>query len=259
MEEAERFCARLDAAAETGRALSFWWRDDDATEPTPELDRLAGLFGEIDEARRPPLGLAVIPDGARPALVDRLAREPYIAILQHGLAHRNHAQEGEKKSEFPLSRPLTNCLADVKTGRTRLLQLFDGRLLPVFVPPWNNVSHPVLEGLTALGIQGLSRFGATKGACGECNTHLDIIEWRHTRGFIGREAAFRLLTEEAERRLAGASEPIGILTHHLAHDQACWDFSRELLTLLANHPGAAFPPLQELFALREPGYPTTHG
>ena len=33
----------LDSWAEAGRVARFWWRDDDAIEPTPALSRLLDL------------------------------------------------------------------------------------------------------------------------------------------------------------------------------------------------------------------------
>ena len=35
--------AELDRWKAAGRAATLWWRDDDATRPTPALDRLLAL------------------------------------------------------------------------------------------------------------------------------------------------------------------------------------------------------------------------
>ena len=45
---------------EQGLVLPIWWRDDDATEPTPALDRLLGLAASLGA----PLHLAVVPEPA---------------------------------------------------------------------------------------------------------------------------------------------------------------------------------------------------
>ncbi|WP_224406065.1 polysaccharide deacetylase family protein [Afifella sp. IM 167] len=247
-DEKSRFVEALDKAANEGCAISFFWRDDDATEPTDELDRLLALFAEEEL----PLGLAVIPEPASPELAERLKHLPGVAVLQHGLAHRDHSHEGEKKSEFPASRDLRRCLTDIELGRERLHALFSSPL-PVFVPPWNNIADAVAEALPSLGIFGLSRLGRSRGLAGERNAHLDVIEWRTTRAFIGREVAWRCLADEAQKRLAGEEGPIGILTHHLAHDDGCWDFSAELVELLCDHRGAAMPPVADIFGLATSG------
>ena len=54
---------------EQGLVLPIWWRDDDATEPTPALDRLLGLAASLGA----PLHLAVVPEPAGPDLAARLA------------------------------------------------------------------------------------------------------------------------------------------------------------------------------------------
>ena len=46
-----------------GRELSLWWRDDDAADATPELDRLLA----VQQVHGMPLALAVVPAAATPA------------------------------------------------------------------------------------------------------------------------------------------------------------------------------------------------
>ena len=48
--------------------------------------------------------------------------------------------------------------------------------------------------------------------------------------------------------LTAAGEPVGILTHHLAMDEAGWVFLDHLLGVLAAHPGARLCAAGELFA-----------
>jgi hypothetical protein len=56
-------------------------------------------------SRNTPLALAVIPADAEPALNERIAGLPGLAILQHGYAHQNHAPATEKKQELGPHRP----------------------------------------------------------------------------------------------------------------------------------------------------------
>src|SRR5471030_2384863 len=88
----------LDAWRARGRCAALWWRDDDAAEPTPALDTLIDLAGEV------PLALAVIPGRVVDGLADRIAPFRHIGILQHGWQHENHAARGEKKSELGAHR-----------------------------------------------------------------------------------------------------------------------------------------------------------
>ena len=91
-----------------------------------------------------------------------------------------------------------------------------------------------------LGLAGLSTFGpAPAEDRHQVNTHLDIFEWRPERRPLSRVEAYAVLNLEIERRLTGEDEPIGILTHHLVHAEASWDFLDELLGSDRQAPGRA--------------------
>jgi hypothetical protein len=86
----------------TGRIATFWWRDDDAADCSPALDRLLGLA----QAYGVPLSLAVIPALATAALARQLAGPAaHVSVLQHGFDHANHAPPGEKSMELGLHQP----------------------------------------------------------------------------------------------------------------------------------------------------------
>src|SRR5439155_2139024 len=107
----------LDRWEAEDRVATLWWRDDDATTATPELDALVRL------ARDVPLALAVIPALARRELASALDAAADIRVLQHGWEHRNHAVTG-KKSEYPAGRPADDVAAEIAAGRTRLAEMF---------------------------------------------------------------------------------------------------------------------------------------
>ena len=99
-------------------------------------------------------------------------------------------------------------------------------------------------------LRGLSTFGAAaRDDPHQVNTHLDIFEWRPKRHPLSRVEAYAVLNPEIERRLTGEDEPIGILTHHLVHEEASWDFLDELLGSIAKHPAVRWPAVEELFGL----------
>src|SRR5260221_8193536 len=96
----------LDRWAPLARAARFWWRDDDAVRPTPQLDRLLGLADDV------PIGLAVIPAVVEPKLAERLFGLDGVVGLQHGSRHTNHARHG-KKSEYPPTRNSAEVTAEL--------------------------------------------------------------------------------------------------------------------------------------------------
>jgi peptidoglycan/xylan/chitin deacetylase (PgdA/CDA1 family) len=243
--ERDRFLALLDQAAEQSKTLTFWWRDDDAVTPTSALERLLALARRYDL----PLALAVIPKDADEALAARVAEEPRVSVLQHGWQHRNHAAPDEKKMELGAHRPLSVAIDELSQGFERLGRLFPEAFLPVLVPPWNRIADNVRNARLEVGLAGLSTFGpAPTGEAHQVNTHLDIIDWR-ARAHLPRAEAYAQLCHEVVRRLSDDAEPLGILTHHLVHEEASWDFLDELLGLTANHPAVAWPTIRDLFHL----------
>ena len=233
--------AELNAWAAESLQATLWWRDDDATRPGPLLDRLLAL------ARDVPLNLAVIPAKARDSLA-RLLQEHRreggaVAALQHGYAHANHEPASAKKAEYGPHRPIAEMIAELSAGRERMEALFGPLFTPVLTPPWNRIAEELTPLLPTAGLHGLSGYGARKP--GEAphvvNAHVDIVDWRGTRGFVGEEAALALLTGHLTARRTGAAdiaEPTGILTHHRDHDVGCWDFLARLIAALRDHPAA---------------------
>lgn len=248
----------LDAWDAAGRTATLWWRDDDAIEPGPALDRLL----DIAARHGAPIALAVIPADAGPALAQRLAHgDAAVAVLQHGFAHRNHAPPGKKKSELGADRPVDEVLRELSVGQAKLATLFDGTpvsTLPVLVPPWNRIDPALVARLAAIGFTGLSTYNARPARCAapgllQVNTHVDIVDWRGGRGFVGTDAAIGLMIGHLEaRRLGGAEadEPTGLITHHLVHDAACWRFCEQLAARIAGHRAARWLDAATIFNLR---------
>jgi hypothetical protein len=234
-----RLDAALDAWQRVGRTVSLWWRDDDAAEATPALTRLL----DLQQSTGIPLTLAVIPGQATPALAAALAGRVGICAAQHGFLHRNHAAADAKKSEFPPGRPAPEALADLAAGRRRLAALLgDSDVLPLLVPPWNRFDEGLLPALPELGFTAISTFKAAPAywaapGLARLNAHLDPVDWRG-RGTGGPaaclETAVDLLAGLREGNLA--PQPLGLLSHHLRHDGAGWDFLGRFLAVTAAHP-----------------------
>lgn len=221
----------LDAAGECGRTIPLLWRDDDAITATPALDRLLALA----EAHDAPLLLAVIPAGVEPALGRRLERAREVSMAVHGLAHRNHAQPGAKPAEFGADRPFADCIAEAAAGlRIARERLPDSQLLPVFVPPWNRLAPRLADTLPDLGYRGLSAVpGPPIPGLHRVDATLDPIDWRGSRSLRDLETMLFALADDIIGR---PERPIGLLTHHLAHDEAIWGFVGALLSALVKHP-----------------------
>jgi len=230
----------FDRWRQAGLTLPLWWRDDDAVAPTPALNRLAALA----EAVEMPLHLAVIPARAEPALVDTVAAHPRLIPVVHGWAHVSHAPAGEKKAEFGAHRPLPAMAREARDGHSRLRALFGPALRPMFVPPWNRIAPELLPALPGLGYAMISTFTPRKSAepapgLPQVNTHLDPIDWRGGRSLADADGLIAQIAAQLADRRAGHTdndEPYGLLTHHLVHDAAIWDFTEALLARLRAGP-----------------------
>ncbi|MEM9966765.1 MAG: polysaccharide deacetylase family protein [Pseudomonadota bacterium] len=214
--------------------MRFWWRDDDAIEPTSALDRLL----DLSERLQTPVHLAVIPQRAKDTLAYTVAQHQSVVVFVHGWSHSNRSLSGEKKSEFGGLRPDTLTL--LKKSLYTMSQHFGGCLANVFVPPWNRISPDILPLLVKVGYTGLSTYGPRSthmpsSGLVQVNTHVDPINWRKGGGLINPEELVARLTDQLTGRRLGQldnEEPLGLLTHHLVHTPALWHFVEELLQTL---------------------------
>lgn len=234
----------LNRWADGGRTAHLWWRDDDAVAATSALDRLLGVADDV------PLSLAVISMRFDDSLTERLkSAPPSVTVLPHGAHHANHEPPDRKKAEYGAARDPEAALAEIAAGLRRLERGFGTRLRPLFVPPWNRIDGRLADRLGLAGIGGLSVFNdRTLGADGppRLNTHVDILNWgaKKREGaarFVGKTEALTSLTDALARRREGApdtdpAEAVGLLTHHLEHDEASWDFLAALREAADKHP-----------------------
>lgn len=210
----------LAAWRRLGTRPRLWWRDDDARRPDPRLDRLLTVAGGR------PLSLAVIPDGDLIALAARLGPEPNVTIGQHGVDHRNRRAVGPP-SEYPAPPSFAEFERRIAGGRARLQA---AGLSPTFyTPPWNAIDPGLGPAAAAAGYRLLSASAdapAPVDGLAYASAELDILSWKRGGVFKGTGRVLSALGRalSARRRAGDLQRPVGLLTHHLAHDAAAWRF-----------------------------------
>ncbi len=230
-----RLVAILDRAVKQERRFSFWLRDDDAVMPSKPLDRLISLTAQYDI----PLTLAVIPEQTGQALKDRLMREHHVSVAVHGWSHRSYSTPPAKKQELGLDRGIDPVLSELREGHEKLQALYADRCLSMLVPPWNRIAPEIVPALPRLGFGCLSVFGPESPAVLPLlNTHVDIMDWRGTRGGRPDDELLDEVANCLERD--PPLNAIGLLAHHLVHDDQAWGFLDRFFRLTADHPACAW-------------------
>lgn len=208
--------------ARDGHRPRFWWRDDDARRPSAALTRLLDLSKRYGA----PLTLATVPDEDLAAIAALVGQHETLEIAIHGFCHENRAKPGGPSGEIIDTDRLEDVSARLDLIKRKLKLV--GLAATAFVPPWNNL-HPTLEKALELHDLELSCHGQMR-QMGQrpvrIDTHLDLMRWKPTARFRGTlRLALRARRLLATRRRLGAwDEPLGILTHHLDHDEATWQF-----------------------------------
>lgn len=241
----------LDCWSSSGDVATLWWRDDDATSKTPELERLL----DIGREHHVPLCLAVIPQKVKSNLMSMLKPADSVKIAIHGFSHRNHSGPQQKRCELPDNREVNEMKCELLTGLQILREIGQSRTLPLLVPPWNRVSASLLPNLYGLGFRGLSTYGnrltpePTPGIM-QVNCHIDPIDWRKSRKFIGVENTLNMLISQLRSRRIGsadAREATGLLSHHAVWSPEASLFLNELFFRTRRHPATNWISADHLF------------
>jgi len=235
---------------DAGSPVCFWLRDDDAVEPSAALTQFTGLT----QTYAVPSTLAVIPSCTGTDLSLSLVDESLLTIAVHGWSHTNYAPADEKKQELGSHRSNELVTNELSRGFDKLSELYPKQFVPLLVPPWNRISAAVVAKLPTIGFKSLSTFGPEKSALiHRVNTHVDLIDWKGTRG--GRLPEH--LIADLIKVIRETDSPVGFLTHHLVHDAAAWRFLEALFEVTAQSSSCRWVSVTELMppTSPDPGFP----
>lgn len=216
------------------RAEPVWWffRDDDAGWDDARLMALVGVFGVANGL----VDLAAIPAAVSPELGRRLSRlvdEGCVSVHQHGWAHVNHERHG-RKCEFGPSRSRVAQRRDLIRGRDLLAARLDGRVEPVFTPPWNRCTDETAGVIVQLGFRALSAdcSGPRRGVPGLTEVPV-CVDWTRSWSQGGDHAVGAQLRDAVHRLTETCAAPaVGVMLHHAVMRAEELAALRELLALL---------------------------
>ncbi len=239
----------LDRWSDADRCATFWWRDDDAVAPTPELEALLRC------AQTVPVALSVIPCVSTRELAARLRGLSSVVVLQHGWDHTNHANAG--KSEYPPCRSAAEVAWELKTGAAVLAERFGAQTLRVFVPPWHSFDDRFLAVLPLNGISHLSRKGPRSRVLAapglrQVNVHVAPVRWTAQPSFTeadGDDCLLTIIDHLAGRRTSRYDplEPTGLLTHHLVQNGRSYGWMSRLISVTSQHPAGRWLAARDVF------------
>ena len=212
------------------KPAKLWLRDDDAIAPATALDRL----GEFADRFQIPTVIAVIPQLAEKQLARWVEDNRQMKVAMHGISHINHAGVNEKKCELGLHRGRQIIIDELSEHCKRSKDMFGEHFTGMLVPPWNRIDKSLIPELEAIGFSSLSTYGwACSNDILQINTHVDIIDWKASRSGWPLDKIIDDLCSALQHARENNVGPVGILTHHLVHDEKNWQMLSELLEILA--------------------------
>jgi hypothetical protein len=260
----------LDRWAARGLKARFWVRDDDACEASAPLARLHEFAARYDIT----IGLAIIPARIHPSLLKFMSEEGQrFHPMCHGWQHVSHSPEGSKWSEFGEGRPPEAAIKDAQLALDAFRSHFAG-YDAVFVPPFCQISNAVIEALPAIGYAGLSagpgwlerklshlpssaiRLPAIRmprrprSGIRRLDVHIDPIDWQKRTAHSAATICNAVMKSLHPRYMGVVSSdtPIGLVTHHLDHDDSVWAACNDVMDAVRYHPAVEFLNIGQFFA-----------
>ena len=242
----------LKAWMDEGKKVKLWWRDDDAADLTDSFKKLLDLITRGS----PPIVIAAIPSQISSKTVTAINTMPNknIFVAQHGYSHSDNSSLGQKKIELGGEYSLECIKLQLKIGRAILEKRFPKRFVPVLVPPWNRIDPEIIPHLSHLNYLAISAFGTedpyvVEIGLKELNCHIDIINWRNRRRFLGQDNILSIVCQLLRKYRSQKKVhdlPIGLLSHHIRHDKYAWSFLEKFFDFTYGHPAVDWPDLHML-------------
>jgi hypothetical protein len=263
----------LDSWQRNGELARFWWRDDDAQIDNKPFKRLIQL-AEVTSA---PLILAVSPGIISESFVEKLNGIRNVHMAAHGFRHVNY-NKGALTAEFGNDRPLEVMIAEIEHLAKKFASMFPNRGLSMFVPPWHGLDQRLIPYLSRSGFKCLSMHESFSVRAAQIFfAKIPSIKMAFARpgskslkaqsmdraniaiNFLSSGARHLLKVNPLHQALGALrlrrlgliaiDRPIGLMTHHLQHDESAWEQLSQLIAVIVNHPASYFIQSEDLCPL----------
>ncbi|MGB9141529.1 MAG: glycosyltransferase [Aestuariivirga sp.] len=206
-------------------------RDDDAVKDSASLDQLFKLC----ENHSIPILLSAIPALCESSFGPAVRKAAHVTVAVHGYTHRNHAPPGRPHCELCADRPLPTIIDELRSGRDKLMDICDGRISELLVPPWNLIGDQVAEASLELGFKGISAHGWGRMTEGlpRINTHVDPIIWSKARTFRTLDDIFQQVAHQLDTARRLGFSFIGIVSHHQEYTDEGWCAFKNFLQVMS--------------------------
>ena len=217
------FQEKLSNCASSGQQICFWWREDDVSYDCGNLRTVLDIFSKHNF----PVLCGVIPKLITQDMIILLRGYPNVIVCQHGLFHKNNYTQ-DYKCEFDTSISLDLLIE----GREFLRKTFQNQFIPVYIPPWNNISKTFKATLLDNGWTAVStcNYSATKKRI--YNFDIDLIDWAKSENFGGEDFVVDQILQCFDRK----DFNIGIVNHHRTVGRTGVKFIEKLLSELDKYP-----------------------
>lgn len=214
----EETFAHLENCLRRNPETVIWWRDDDVSAVGSRLRLISNLTYAVRLDKilalvtkyAIPSYFAVIPHNfsSRGGKQIRLLKKYGVNIALHGITHMNNSSSNIS-SEFPDDCNLEATAKVIQNYREEFSGIFANKLLPIFVPPWNNISPKLEKKLLDTGFTAISKMNTANTEYSADNVDIDVVDWS-TRELREESAILNdiiFLINSGRKR-------IGIMNHH---------------------------------------------
>lgn len=215
--------------------IEFWWRDDDimVEKRAYKLHYLKYKFKvkslmKLYATYKIPAIWAIVPHNyekyGQYFTKNILKYEQFATI--HGIYHMNKATT-PPSTEFPETCNLEENFQTITQYYNSFKPLFKDNLLPVFVPPFNNMNTNLKERLIKYGLI-ISEYNFNQNNHSNYNVDYDFANWE-----THKLKAENLILKELTELITSGIKTLGLNSHHTIIDKENYKFYEKLFKTIS--------------------------